>query len=228
MKKTENGAKKASRQCWECLKRRLVCDHTLPHCKKCLKAGKECPGYDEQKPLQWLEPGKVNSRRRKKDVVPKVYTIPITPKNPDSVDTDTPSSLSTSSSDDEIDLELLKSQLTLKKWTPGHKAYWGYAKEDQYDKMQDFTVKQMAALKIADRLVSSGGKARIEEVVSNKMFKEAAKLIRSKEDPLKELERVLRVFHAQGLPSYTYLSNETSEVVQAVHYCRFISFQLHA
>ncbi|PSN72315.1 hypothetical protein BS50DRAFT_569829 [Corynespora cassiicola Philippines] len=57
---------KAKRQCWECLKRRLVCDHTLPHCKKCQKAGKECPGYDEQKPLQWVTPGKVTSRRRHK------------------------------------------------------------------------------------------------------------------------------------------------------------------
>ena len=75
MKRAECGEKKATRQCWECLKRRLVCDHTLPHCKKCIKNGKECPGYDEQKPLQWIEPGKVTSRRRKKDSPPKVYTI---------------------------------------------------------------------------------------------------------------------------------------------------------
>jgi hypothetical protein len=37
MKNTESGEDKATRQCWECLKRRLVCDHTLPHCKKCQK-----------------------------------------------------------------------------------------------------------------------------------------------------------------------------------------------
>ncbi|KAF1953429.1 hypothetical protein CC80DRAFT_477989 [Byssothecium circinans] len=58
---------KATRQCWECLKRRLVCDCTLPHCKKCVKNGKECPGYGDQKPLQWVANGKVTSRRRRKE-----------------------------------------------------------------------------------------------------------------------------------------------------------------
>jgi hypothetical protein len=56
------------RQCWECLRRRLVCDFAVPSCKKCQKGGKDCPGYDPQKPLQWLAPGKVTSRRRKKDL----------------------------------------------------------------------------------------------------------------------------------------------------------------
>ena len=83
MKRAESGDRKANRQCWECLKRRLVCDHTLPHCKKCVKNGKECPGYDEQKPLQWIEPGKVTSRRRKKNSPPKVYTI--RPRDPQPV-----------------------------------------------------------------------------------------------------------------------------------------------
>jgi hypothetical protein len=43
-----------------------VCDFALPSCKKCQKGGKACPGYDPQKPLQWLAPGKVTSRRGKK------------------------------------------------------------------------------------------------------------------------------------------------------------------
>lgn len=51
------------RQCWECLRRRLVCDFTQPSCKKCIKFGVNCPGYDEKKPLKWLPPGKVNSKR---------------------------------------------------------------------------------------------------------------------------------------------------------------------
>jgi hypothetical protein len=42
-----------------------VCDFTLPSCKKCEKAGKDCPGYNPQKPLHWVAPGKVTSRRRK-------------------------------------------------------------------------------------------------------------------------------------------------------------------
>lgn len=40
------------KQCWECMKRRLVCDFTRPSCKKCSKRGIECPGYG-RKPLKW-------------------------------------------------------------------------------------------------------------------------------------------------------------------------------
>ena len=60
----EDGRK---RHCWECLRRRLVCDFTLPACKRCLKSGIDCPGYDEKEPnrLKWLGPGKVKSRTRK-------------------------------------------------------------------------------------------------------------------------------------------------------------------
>ncbi|KAF2107717.1 fungal-specific transcription factor domain-containing protein [Lophiotrema nucula] len=56
----------AKRQCWECLKRRLVCDYTQPSCKKCINAGRECPGYDEKKPLKWLDPGRVTSKSKNK------------------------------------------------------------------------------------------------------------------------------------------------------------------
>lgn len=42
------------RQCWECRRRRLVCDFSLPGCRKCYTAGVECPGYDEKKPLKWV------------------------------------------------------------------------------------------------------------------------------------------------------------------------------
>ncbi|KAF2729586.1 hypothetical protein EJ04DRAFT_502111 [Polyplosphaeria fusca] len=59
------------RQCWECLRRRLVCDFGRPGCKKCCNAGKECPGYDEKKPLKWLDPGRVTSKTRTKKKSPK-------------------------------------------------------------------------------------------------------------------------------------------------------------
>lgn len=62
----------ASRHCWECVRRRVVCDRALPTCKKCLKVDKQCPGYDEQRPLQWIENGKVTSRRAKKEITPKL------------------------------------------------------------------------------------------------------------------------------------------------------------
>lgn len=58
--------------CWECLRRRLVCDFTRPTCRKCLKTGIVCPGYGNSKPLKWLAPGSVTFRRRK-DVPTRSY-----------------------------------------------------------------------------------------------------------------------------------------------------------
>ncbi|QMW44407.1 hypothetical protein G4B11_007827 [Aspergillus flavus] len=54
------------RHCWECMRRRLVCDFARPTCNKCRSAGVACPGYDEKKPLRWLAPGKVTSRARRR------------------------------------------------------------------------------------------------------------------------------------------------------------------
>ncbi|KAK2043137.1 hypothetical protein LZ31DRAFT_524889 [Colletotrichum somersetense] len=53
-------------RCWECLRRRLVCDATKPICNKCRVAGIVCPGYDDKKPLTWLAPGRVTCRTRRK------------------------------------------------------------------------------------------------------------------------------------------------------------------
>ncbi|KAF2450788.1 hypothetical protein P171DRAFT_479858 [Karstenula rhodostoma CBS 690.94] len=52
--------------CWGCRKRRIVCDLAKPGCAKCKRTGVECPGYGKQKPLQWLEVGKVKCRESKK------------------------------------------------------------------------------------------------------------------------------------------------------------------
>ena len=54
------------RQCWECQRRRLVCDFSFPACNKCCAAGVDCPGYGENKPLRWLAPGKVTSWTRQR------------------------------------------------------------------------------------------------------------------------------------------------------------------
>ncbi|KAL2823284.1 C6 zinc finger domain-containing protein [Aspergillus cavernicola] len=55
------------RHCWECLRRRLVCDFQVPGCKRCAASRIDCPGYGETPPLRvkWLAPGKVKSRQRK-------------------------------------------------------------------------------------------------------------------------------------------------------------------
>ena len=52
-------------QCWECRRRRLVCDGTQPVCAKCRAAGIVCPGFADKKPLTWLAPGQVMSRARR-------------------------------------------------------------------------------------------------------------------------------------------------------------------
>lgn len=61
---TESATPDANWQCWECRRRRLVCDSTRPICKKCRVAGIVCPGYEDVKPLTWLAPGRVVSRAR--------------------------------------------------------------------------------------------------------------------------------------------------------------------
>ncbi|KAL2128554.1 hypothetical protein VTI74DRAFT_9026 [Chaetomium olivicolor] len=50
------------RQCWECRRRRLVCDFTRPQCRKCQVRGVACPGYEGNKPLKWLQPQQINSK----------------------------------------------------------------------------------------------------------------------------------------------------------------------
>ncbi|KAK0671461.1 putative C6 zinc finger domain protein [Cercophora samala] len=52
--------------CWECRRRRVVCDGQQPVCTKCRTAGIVCPGYADKKPLQWLAPGQVMSRPKRR------------------------------------------------------------------------------------------------------------------------------------------------------------------
>lgn len=54
------------RHCWECLRRRLVCDSTRPVCNRCRSSGIVCPGYGEQQPLRWVKPGRVTARSRRR------------------------------------------------------------------------------------------------------------------------------------------------------------------
>lgn len=57
--------------CWECRRRRLVCDFTRPKCQKCETRGVACPGYDGKKPLKWLAPQQVNAKGPEKMAVPR-------------------------------------------------------------------------------------------------------------------------------------------------------------
>jgi hypothetical protein len=65
-----------NRQCWECQRRRLVCDAGQPFCRKCHTAGVVCPGYEDKKPLKWITPGRVTSRTRRPKPKSKQETAP--------------------------------------------------------------------------------------------------------------------------------------------------------
>ncbi|RWQ97118.1 hypothetical protein C8Q69DRAFT_462389 [Paecilomyces variotii] len=64
-KETSQIEKDRKRHCWECLRRRLVCDSTRPVCNRCSIRGLVCLGYDNVKPLTFLAPGRVTSRNRR-------------------------------------------------------------------------------------------------------------------------------------------------------------------
>ncbi|KAI0018872.1 hypothetical protein F4780DRAFT_780918 [Xylariomycetidae sp. FL0641] len=50
--------------CWECLRRRLVCDGTRPACQRCRAAAIVCPGFEDRQPLRWVRPGQVSAAAR--------------------------------------------------------------------------------------------------------------------------------------------------------------------
>ncbi|KAK4244933.1 hypothetical protein C7999DRAFT_16842 [Corynascus novoguineensis] len=60
------------KQCWECRRRRLVCDVTHPECRKCQVRGVACPGYG-RKPVKWLKPQQVNSKGPEKMMVSRTF-----------------------------------------------------------------------------------------------------------------------------------------------------------
>ena len=236
MKRTESGVERANRQCWECLKRRLVCDHTLPHCKKCVKAGKECPGYDAQKPLQWVEPGKVTSRRRKKDLTPKVYTIgpkddetavkllerchagatavPSTVDFLDTVNREDPTTLGWLHLDEPGPtpgaIEIYKSELASL-----------LVHEENVEYVVQMAEQASAGASVAEHVLLTGNQDKLRALIQRGQESEIALLLNTTRNPLDRLKRLLSAMENNYIPSYDYLSNETSEVVQAVDYCTF-------
>ncbi|KAF2822970.1 hypothetical protein CC86DRAFT_356812 [Ophiobolus disseminans] len=224
MKKSENGENKATRQCWECLKRRLVCDHTLPHCKKCQKTGKDCPGYDEQKPLQWVQPGKVTSRRRKKDSPPKIYTAPSSqvtkckPREP-ILDSGLRSALCTITKPEDpiFDPEEWQAFFFASE-LPTEGDFAEIFEESPGEVPKAPASFDLSRVGEVDQIFASGGRERIEEVLEKGLVEQAVQMMGPKKNPLKRLERILRLMQINDLPNYSYLTNETNEIVQAVNY----------
>lgn len=220
--KTGSGDEKATRQCWECHKRRLVCDYTLPHCKKCQKAGKECPGYDEQKPLQWVEPGKVTSKRRKKDSPSKVYVVACTAQKETSSEmpqdrTSSPPALPVG----KVVREKSEFKFNPKAWDlPDEEVWWGYPSSTAEERR--FGVEMIKSTKIIEQIGKMSrlaSRKRIERVVRYGLHEEASEIMQTEKNSLKKLENMLYHMHMHNLPVYDYLTNDTSDVVQAVNFC---------
>lgn len=232
MRKAESGEKKATRQCWECLKRRLVCDHTLPGCKKCQKAGRDCPGYDEQKPLQWVETGKVTSRRRRKDCPPTIYKAPSKSKQQiveevvaehEAADATQAIVAPTATKPrGEILSEITEEELGYAIWSHASNTLSDYL-DDDYDGEHSLHYAELIQVgtKEVSKIFALGGRAKMEEVVARNDHEEAAKLFPDVTFPLARCTRLLHLMRDQEVPCYEYLTHETNEVVQAVNYCKF-------
>jgi hypothetical protein len=194
---TVQNTPKATRPCWECLKRRLVCDYTLPFCKKCIKNGRECPGYDEQKPLRWIRPGKVTSRKRTEPPKSSDPVLPVRQKRSPAGESNNDTSWSNEMQGSEED----------------------YPKQTEVRHVYQRAMADMRTVEDFDNIIHITSQVRIEEIVSKGLVQEAARILKMEKDPLKGLRRVLRYMRLEQLPAYN-LRHHTCEVVQAINYCK--------
>ncbi|PVI05383.1 hypothetical protein DM02DRAFT_516773 [Periconia macrospinosa] len=184
-----HGANKASRQCWECVKRRLVCDFTLPHCRKCTKNGKECPGYGEQKPVQWVQVGKVTSRRRRKE-------SPSTAQLNAKIRTQSSSPGAASLADDSAENSEYIRKLA-----------------DEFDNVI-FKYRLDANVQ---KVFSNTSRRAIEKALAGRKRGRIINSPGAAVDPLDRLALALKVMDMEKLPAYE-LRSETSEVVESIEY----------
>lgn len=191
---------KANRQCWDCLKRRLVCDFTLPHCKKCLKNGRQCSGYDEKKPLQWVETGHVLSRKRRK--APRAHVLNVTASGLCSTTT------ARIEFSDDVERAASSDNKNAVDDVPLNKSAYGCLIDVAPDTTSLGTV-----LELADRLT-------LKLIITEKRKDEAHRILnkaRSPEQALKAIERLIYVLERENIPTYD-LRTDASDAVQAVHY----------
>jgi hypothetical protein len=187
--KPTNDIETANRQCWDCLKRRLVCDFSLPHCKKCVKAGRQCSGYDKKKPLQWVESGQILSRKRcKAPSKERGSTMRVPPSK------NVPGKESSSDENSDGATSLTKEYIEL--------ANTATIKDIDDDLMS-----------LADRITIELVVSEHRHEEAQKIMKKA----KTPEKAMESLEHVLRWMKQEDLPSYD-LRDDTCEIVQAVHY----------
>jgi hypothetical protein len=148
------------------------------------------------------------------------------------------------SNPDGIPLEHVTRSQFFSEFTASTDYEWSHL-DDDYKKhtLEEYGSHHAIAAEVFDTISLIGGKEQIEKVVSSgrkgqvsqtrrevelsrstKRKKKDSKLAHSNEDRLAQLERVLRFMNKCDVPHYAYLANDTSEVVQAVHYCKRHSF----
>ncbi|KAH3920020.1 hypothetical protein HBH56_021740 [Parastagonospora nodorum] len=71
---------------------------------------------------------------------------------------------------------------------------------------------------ILDTIFAIGGRSQLERIVQNGLHEKAAYMMSAKSQPLKRLERILRIMESFDIPDYKYLVSDTNVVVQAVNY----------
>ncbi|CAN9177468.1 unnamed protein product [Alternaria alternata] len=155
---------------------------------KCQKAGRQCSGYEDAKPLQWIQPGK---------------------------DVNVPEQMGCKPMHEEDYIcEPVDYEAALSAWEKNRVSHPG----DRITDLHALSFRMTASAKEAGRIFQIGGRAKIEEIVESGSHEEAAKLLRSDRNPLQRLKRLLEVLQLQDVPRYGDLMDETSEVVQAVQY----------
>jgi len=235
----------AARQCWECFKRRLVCDRTLPLCRKCTKTGKKCPGYNDQKPLQWVKPGHVTIRPKKKKKESRPATSAIRAGDSERlarIISNGPAATPGVTKETGLlellgqggcsllvseelqltpeEIELSKSQFANLLVEEDKPAWWrNPGIENQVDTIELIAAEAGAGCGVGERIMCIGNKDQIKEVVERGQHWEAALLLQSNKRPLEKIQRLLQIMEMNRLPSYDFLSDETHDVVQAINYC---------
>lgn len=225
---TRSEESRANRQCWECHKRRYACDRTLPSCKKCQKANKDCPGYNDQKPLLWIQPGRVSLRPKSKNRPTKFYgelgkhsvddDVGSAPKEPQKLHRGDPREGSTmcgeekgfpqlhsSASTSERDIELLN-RLSQKR--PNKVSFVQSMQEEE-------------AHQIVLDILSLDSEVKTKRMAVNQPRRIIADETQSQDgDVITRMKHLLLRFYSANPPAHDYLSNETLELVQGVSYCK--------
>ena len=124
---------------------------------------------------------------------------------------------------DDYVCEPIDYEAALSAWESSH----GVHSKHQTTELHVLSFKMAASAKEAARIFQIWGRARIEAVVEKGSYGEAAEILRSNRDPLRRLKRLLWVLQLQDVPTYDFLESDTSEVVQAVQYCKSIGFETY-